>query len=202
MTPAVAYFRVSTDDQGRSGLGIEAQQARVVQFAQAEGLDIVQSFTEVETGKGSDALERRPQLRGALKAARKLKGHMIVAKLDRLSRNVHFISGLMEQGVPFIVAELGNSVPPFMLHIYAALAEQERKFISDRTKDALRAAKTRGVKLGGFNRKSAEIAQAAAETAARLRPVLEELAGRSASRIAEELNRRQIPTPRGGVGIR
>src|SRR6202044_706208 len=95
-----------------------------------EGLLVSQEFVEVETGKGSDALDRRPQLKAALAAARKLKCHVAVAKLDRLSRDVHFISGLMAHKVPFLVAELGPDVDPFVLHLFAALAEKERPLIS------------------------------------------------------------------------
>jgi DNA invertase Pin-like site-specific DNA recombinase len=98
---AVAYVRVSTAQQRRSGLGLEAQQAAIARFAQAEGFDVLETFQEVETGKGADALERRPMLADALKVARKRKAPVIVAKLDRLSRDVHFISGLMAQRVPF-----------------------------------------------------------------------------------------------------
>ena len=105
-------------------------------------------FVEVETGKGADALDRRPQLKAALAAARKLKCHVAVAKLDRLSRDVHFISGLMAHKVPFLVAELGPDVDPFVLHLFAALAEKERALISTRTRQALSAAKARGVTLG------------------------------------------------------
>lgn len=114
----------------------------------AEGLDLATEFVEVETGKGADALERRPLLRQALDKARRLKCAIAVAKLDRLSRDVHFISGLMAQRVQFVVAELGPDVDPFVLHLYAALAEKERAMISRRIKDALRAAKARGVVLG------------------------------------------------------
>jgi DNA invertase Pin-like site-specific DNA recombinase len=113
---AIAYTRVSTASQGRSGLGLEAQQAALVRFAEAEGYNLAETFSEVETGKGSDALGRRPQLSAALTAARKLKAPIIVAKLDRLSRDVHFISGLMSHKTPFIVAELGADADPFMLH--------------------------------------------------------------------------------------
>ncbi|WP_095081913.1 recombinase family protein [Mesorhizobium sophorae] len=148
MSSAVAYYRVSTQRQGRSGLGIEAQRAAVARFAEAEGIGIVQEFTEVETGKGSDALDRRPQLAAALALARQAKCPVIVAKLDRLSRDVAFISGLMVQRVPFIVAELGADADPFMLHLYAALAEKERRLISERTKAALASRKTNGAKLG------------------------------------------------------
>ena len=103
-----------------------AARGRRQAFAKAEGFEIVAEFTEVETGKGADALDRRPQLKAALKAAKKAKCEVAVAKLDRLSRDVAFIAGLMAQRVPFIVAALGRNVDPFMLHIYAALAEQER----------------------------------------------------------------------------
>jgi len=101
MKSSVAYIRVSTDKQGKSGLGLEAQKAMIDRFAAAEGFDIVQVFVEVETAKGADALERRPQLAAALKAAKALKAPVIIGKLDRLSRNVAFISNLMENRVPF-----------------------------------------------------------------------------------------------------
>ena len=140
--PIVTYYRVSTRKQGRSGLGLDAQREAVARFAETEGLEIVAEFTEVETGKGSDALERRPQLAAALAQARKHgKCPVVVAKLDRLSRDVHFVSGLMAHRVPFVVAELGADADPFMLHIWAALAEKERRLISERTKAALAAAK-------------------------------------------------------------
>ena len=144
----ISYIRVSTQKQGRSGLGLEAQRAANAQFASREGFAIAAEFTEVETGKGADALDRRPQLAAALADARRRKCPIVVAKLDRLSRDVAFISGLMARKVPFIVAELGADVDPFMLHIYAALAEKERRNISIRTKQALAAAKARGVRLG------------------------------------------------------
>jgi DNA invertase Pin-like site-specific DNA recombinase len=141
---AIAYLRVSTEDQGRSGLGLEAQRAAITQFAEAEGYAIAAWFTEVETGKGSDALNRRPRLVVALKAAKEAKAPVIVAKLDRLSRDVHFISGLMAKRVAFIVTALGRQADPFVLHIYAALDEKERELISSRTKAELAAAKARG----------------------------------------------------------
>jgi Resolvase, N terminal domain len=106
----IAYYRVSTRKQGHSGLGLEAQRAAVAMFAKAEGFEIAAEFTEVESGKGSDALERRPQLKAALKAAKKAKCEVAVAKLDRLSRDVVFISSLMAQRVPFIVCALGRTV--------------------------------------------------------------------------------------------
>jgi DNA invertase Pin-like site-specific DNA recombinase len=196
--PAIAYTRVSTVSQGRSGLGLEAQQAALTRFAEAEGYALAETFTEVETGKGSDALDRRPQLSAALAAARKLKAPIIVAKLDRLSRDVHFISGLMTHRTPFIVAELGADADPFMLHLYAALAEKERRLISDRTKDALAAKKAQGVKLGGLNAKGIANRDEAKARAEALRPILAELSSLSARAIASELNARGIATPSGG----
>src|SRR5689334_4433224 len=113
---AIAYIRVSDKKQGRSGLGLEAQQAAIARFAELEAFDIVETFREVESGKHDD--DRRPQLSAALDAARKLDAPIIVAKLDRLSRDVHYISGLMKERVPFIVTELGMDTEPFMLHLF------------------------------------------------------------------------------------
>jgi hypothetical protein len=114
MERAVAYLRVSTQQQQRSGLGIEAQRAAIERFAAAESLTMIEEYSEFETGKGADALDRRPQLAAALAAARKAKCSIVVSKLDRLSRDVAFVSGLMAQRVPFIVAELGRDADPFM----------------------------------------------------------------------------------------
>ena len=144
----VAYFRVSTDRQRRSGLGIEAQRETVFRFAEANGLEIIAEYVETETGKGADALDRRPQLAAALAAARSKKCPVLVSKLDRLSRDVAFIAGLMAQRVPFIVAELGADADPFMLHLYAALAEKERRLIAERTRAALAVKKAAGARLG------------------------------------------------------
>jgi len=124
---AISYVRVSTSQQGRSGLGLEAQQSAVSDFCKREGIDLNGEYIEIETGKGSDALDRRPNLAAALKEAKKQGAHIIVSKLDRLSRDVHFISGLMSERVPFLVAELGPDVDPFVLHLYAALSEKERQ---------------------------------------------------------------------------
>src|SRR5258705_2873021 len=148
MKSAVAYYRVSTQRQGRSGLGLEAQRTTVARFAESEGIALIAEFTEVETGKGVDALERRPQLTAALARARQARCPVVVAKLDRLSRDVAFIAGLMAQRVPFIVAELGADADPFMLHLYAALAEKERRLIAERTRAALAAKKATGAALG------------------------------------------------------
>jgi DNA invertase Pin-like site-specific DNA recombinase len=125
-----------------------AQRAAIARFADAEGLTIVAEFVEVETGKGADALDRRPPLAAALTKARSAKCSIVVSKLDRLSRDVAFVSGLMAQRVPFIVAELGRDADPFMLHLYAALAEKERRLISERTKAALAAKRATGARLG------------------------------------------------------
>jgi DNA invertase Pin-like site-specific DNA recombinase len=150
ITNAVAYMRVSTREQGKSGLGLEAQREAIARFCEADGeLRIVEWFTETESGKRvSDTLAKRPQLAAALNRAQQLKGPVIVAKLDRLSRDVHFVSGLMVHGVEFIACELGRQSDPFMLHLFAALAEKERALISQRTTAALAALKRRGVKLG------------------------------------------------------
>jgi len=197
MKPAIAYIRVSTAKQGRSGLGLEAQRAALARFAEAEGFEFQQTFTETESGKQDES--HRPALAAALDLARRKGGApIIVAKLDRLSRDVHYISGLMKHRVPFIVAELGADTDPFMLHLYAALAEKERAPISRRTKDALAAAKARGVRLGGLRAKGLELQREAAERAERLRAVFGELVELSARKAAEELNRRNILAPAGG----
>jgi DNA invertase Pin-like site-specific DNA recombinase len=202
----IGYVRVSTSRQGRSGLGIEAQREALARFAASEGFELVRVFVEIETGKGADALDRRPQLAAALSEARRQRCAVAVAKLDRLSRDVHFISGLMAHRVPFLVAELGPDVDPFILHLFAALAEKERVMIATRTKAALAAAKARGVKLGGP--KLAEARKAAVERnmanadqrAANVLPIIREIqrSGASLHQIAEALNARGISTPRGG----
>jgi DNA invertase Pin-like site-specific DNA recombinase len=150
LTRAVAYLRVSSREQGKSGLGLEAQRDAIERFCEADGeLKIVDWFTEIESGKRvSDTLNKRPQLAAALNRAKQVSGPVIVAKLDRLSRDVHFVSGLMVHGIEFIACELGRQSDPFMLHLFAALAEKERALISQRTTAALAALKRRGVKLG------------------------------------------------------
>src|SRR5262249_50417666 len=139
-----------------------------------------------------------PELAAALDQAKDLKAPVIVAKLDRLSRDVHFISGLMRYRTPFIVAELGSDTDPFLLHIYAALAEKERRLISERTKAGLAAARKRGVKLGGHNAQSDRTAADAQARAEALRPVFEELADLNGPACAAALNERNVPTPAGG----
>ena len=204
----IGYLRVSTARQGRSGLGMEAQKSAIEAFAAREGLTVVNWFADVETGKGSDALERRPRLAAALDMARKLSCRIAVAKLDRLSRDVHFISGLMAKRVPFVVAELGLDTDPFLLHLYAALAEKERALISERTRAALARVKASGRSLGNkTNLREAQLAGAAANRR-RADHFVEDLmtivpglvrGGRSTFRsLAEELNRLGIKAPRGG----
>src|SRR3954466_8486281 len=195
MERAIAYLRVSTQRQHRSGLGLDAQRAAIDHFAARESLTVAAEFVEAETGKGADALDRRPQLAAALAAAKVAKCSVVVAKLDRLSRDVAFVAGLMAQRVPFIVAELGRDADPFMLHLYAALAEKERRLISERTMAALAAKKAQGITWGGLNAKGIQTREEARPRAEALRPILAELAGRSARAIARELNAREVPTP-------
>lgn len=209
MRQAIAYIRVSTQQQGRSGLGIEAQRAAIARFAETAGFEITGEEVEVETGKGFDALDRRPKLAAALSKARKAKLPIIVAKLCRLSRDVAFISGLMAHRVPFIVAELGADADPFTLHIYAALAQKERDLISDRTRAALAAKKAQGAKLGNpTNLPAAQARSAAANKvaadafAANILPIVKQIQAAGATSlaaIAEALNARGVRTARGGA---
>ncbi len=207
MDRAVAYLRVSSAQQGKSGLGIEAQRAAIARFAEAEGIEIVAEHVEVESGKGSDAIARRPELAAALAAARKARCPVIVAKLCRLSRDVHFISGLMAERVPFIVAELGADADPFMIHLYAALAEKERALIAQRTREALAAKKAQGTRLGNPRiadaqaKGSARVAAQADAFAANVLPIIREIEATGATTlraIAEALNARGVATARGG----
>jgi DNA invertase Pin-like site-specific DNA recombinase len=199
-SPIVAYLRVSTQRQGKSGLGLEAQREAIRRFAETHGFAIAAEHTEVETGKGFDALDRRPKLQAALTKAKRLKCPVVVAKLDRLSPDVAFIAALMAQKVDFIVAALGPEVPTFMLHIYAAVAQEERRVIGERIKAALGAAKARGVKLGNPEaaRRNRSAALAHAET---LREVVEALArdGESLRSIGKALDDRGLTPLEGGA---
>jgi DNA invertase Pin-like site-specific DNA recombinase len=139
----VAYYRVSTKKQGDSGLGLEAQQAAVQAFANEKNATIIRQYTEVETGKSAN----RPELEKSLAHAKRAKATLVIAKLDRLARNVHFTSGLMEAGVDFVACDIPYA-NRLTIHILAAVAEDEARRISERTKAALAAAKRRGTKLG------------------------------------------------------
>lgn len=201
MQKAVAYYRVSTQRQGQSGLGLDAQQAAIARFCEAQGWQIDDEFVEIESGKGADAISSRPILGKALAKAKKLKVPIVVAKLDRLSRDVAFISGLMAQRVKFVVTELGADVDPFMLHIYAAIAERERSLISERTKAALAAAKARGVKLGGPKIAAINSARTASKKAlaVKLYPLVKEISAEgytSHRAIARALNEKGVRTVR------
>jgi hypothetical protein len=206
-SPFVAYLRVSTDAQGERGLGIEAQRAAVARFAAEQGCEVVAEFVEVASGAGADALSKRPKLAEALRYARKVGGTVAVAKLDRLSRSVAFIAGLIAERVEFAVAELPRA-RTFELHIFAALAEEERRRIGLRTSEALAAKKAQGVKLGN-PRPEASLAKGRATLTERADLDAERVAGAIASarangcrtlrQLADELNRRGIATPRGGV---
>jgi DNA invertase Pin-like site-specific DNA recombinase len=209
MKPIISYIRVSTQRQGKSGLGIEAQQEANRRFADANGFEIVSEYVEVQTGKGANALDRRPELVMALATARKAKAPVLVAKLDRLSRDVAFIASLMAHRVPFVVVELGADADSFTLHLYAALAEKERAMIADRTKAALARARANGKQLG--NRTNLADAQAkgmaatvasADEFAHSVLPVIRSVQASGATtlrQIADAMNVRGVQTARGNA---
>jgi DNA invertase Pin-like site-specific DNA recombinase len=192
----VAYYRVSTDRQGRSGLGLDAQREAVQRYLAAIGGQLIGEHTEIETGKRND----RPELGKALAVCRRRRGaRLVIAKLDRLSRNVAFIATLMDSNVEFIACDNPHATR-LTLHILAAVAEHEREMISIRTKAALAAAKARGKALGRYGAETLAPAHKAAARARaeELRPTLAELAGKSTRQIAAELTVRGIPTSRGG----
>src|ERR1700722_5701880 len=217
MKDAIGYIRVSTREQGRSGLGLAAQRHDIETFGAKEGFFVKSWHQDIQTGAGKDALLMRPGLATALKVARLARSPLIVSRLDRLSRNVHFITGLMEHKVHFVVAALGRDCDDFTLHIYASLAEQERKMISERTKAGLARSKK---KLGlrnptkrskAFRRRmrahaNASIHRAAMERAEAYRVHIEwalNQPGRwglpiSFNAAAMKLNAQSIPAPMGG----
>jgi DNA invertase Pin-like site-specific DNA recombinase len=205
MSKIIGYIRVSTSEQGNSRNGLDAQRADLQRFAAAEGLELV--TIEEEVASGALDLTKRPVLHKALALARKHKCAVVVSKLDRLSRDVAFISALMARGVPFVVAELGTDVDPFVLHLYASLAEKERRMIGIRTKQALASLKAKGVKLGNLSslptaaaNGHASIVANADAFASNLRPTVQRMldAGMSLQAIARELNAQGTPTARGG----
>jgi DNA invertase Pin-like site-specific DNA recombinase len=203
---AVVYLRVSTAEQGRSGLGLDAQQEAVNRFCTAEGLVSVGTFTDVASGKLP--VEARPGLAAALDLARRRRCPVVVSKLDRLSRDVAFISGLMSRGVPFIVSELGVDTDPFVLHLFAALAQKERALISTRTRAALASKKAKGHVLGNrtnlteARKRAAQANQQAADAfAANVLGTIrsERDKGKTLAAIAAQLNSMRVPTARGAA---
>lgn len=201
----IAYYRVSRESQGKSGLGLDGQKEAVRHYSR-EGARILASFTEVESGKN----DHRPQLRAAMEATRRTGAVLLIAKLDRLSRDVAFIANLMKSDVKFIACDMPDA-EPFRLHIEAAFAEEERRRISARTKTALKAAKAKGVTLGGFRgyvptvddraKAMAKQRERAIQRASSLLPTIGELqAGgiKTFAGIARALNDKGIATVRGG----
>lgn len=203
MKQYVIYTRVSTKDQGRSGLGLEAQQRDINLFLEhfsEEPWEVIGRFQDVQSGGDDD----RPALREALEQVRRTGAELLVAKLDRLSRKVSFVSSLMDDPkVRLRVAQMPMA-DKFQLHIYAALAEQERDFISRRTKDALQAAKARGRKLGGLRdktmRRNKAIQAKANREAAKVLKIIKPMrdSGETLAAIAEALDTMQVATSRGG----
>lgn len=198
----VSYVRVSTSKQGQSGLGLEAQQAAVNQHIAATGAELVGEYVEVESGRKTD--KARPQLAAALALCKKQKAVLVVAKLDRLARNVHFISGLMESRVKFVALDMPEA-NELTIHVMAAFAEHEAKRISERTKAALAVAKSRGVVLGKAGaenlRPNVEQRQQQSKDFAKTLGGLFDgfkLRGLTQRQMVEELNGLGIKTARGG----
>lgn len=205
----VAYYRVSTDAQGRSGLGVEAQKQAVLSYLNGGAWELVAEFTEVESGKRGD----RPELTKALALCRVYGAKLVIAKLDRLSRDAHFLLGLQKAGVPFVAADMPYA-DSLTVGVLALVAQKEREMISQRTKAALAAAKARGKALGGFRedarvtdearRKAAKMkAEASARKAEDLMPTIKAVQAEGASslrQIAAALTAKGIPTPGGGSG--
>ena len=206
MNQVVGYIRVSTQEQGRSGLGLDAQESRIKHFCDTEGLTILEWFRDVQSGSGTEAENFRPGLSSALGLAKSKRCPVVIAKLDRLSRSVSYISTLMAEKVPFIVCELGMETDPFLLHIYAALSEKERRLIAERTRAALAAKKVRGERLGNPNisavRKLAHERRAAIanEFAAKMLPTITAFQGQGSSlrQIAIQMNNSGLVTQRHG----
>jgi DNA invertase Pin-like site-specific DNA recombinase len=199
----VAYFRVSTDKQGKSGLGLEAQRQAVQQYLNGGQWSLIGEFTEIESGKRNE----RPELEKALVACKRNKAKLVIAKLDRLSRNLAFIATLMDSGVEFIAVDNPHA-NKLTVHILAAVAQHEREMIAQRTKDVLQAAKSRGVVLGNprldavRNRAVASVKADADRFAKNVAPIIREIqsSGVASHRgIARSLNARGIATARGGV---
>ena len=198
----VAYYRVSTARQGQSGLGLDAQRNAVLTFINGDAA-LIEEFTEVESGKKAN----RPQLAEAIRACKRHKAVLAIAKLHRLARNVAFIANLMEAGIEFVAVDMPYA-NRLTVHILAAVAEHEREMISARTKAALQAAKARGIKLGAPNPRKAAIVGATVQRnsayafAANINPVIREIqesGGTTLVAVAKALNARGIPTARNGI---
>ena len=199
----VAYFRVSTDRQDKSGLGLEAQREAVMNYLDGGRWTLIKEFTEVESGKRNG----RPELVKALAACKRQKAKLVIAKLDRLGRNLAFIATLMESGVEFVAVDNPHA-NELTVHFLAAIAQHEREMISERSKAALLAAKRRGRRLGNPNlpeaakRGVAALKANAKRFAANVRPIIDEIiaaGAKSHNAIAAKLNERNVPTARGGV---
>lgn len=195
MARYVAYFRVSTEKQGKSGLGLAAQRSLIERFL-SDGDEVIAEYVEVQSGKNDERIE----LWKAINHAKRHDAKLLIAKLDRFSRKVSFIASIMEQGIGLVVAEMPNATD-FQLHIFAALAQEERRLISERTRNALAEAKKRGVVLGQNGKVLAEQNRKAADDRAELlRPIIIPMVeqGLSLSEIARRLNGEGIRTARGG----
>lgn len=199
----VAYFRVSTDRQDKSGLGLEAQREAVMNYLDGGRWTLIKEFTEVESGKRNG----RPELVKALAACKRQKAKLVIAKLDRLGRNLAFIATLKESGVEFVAVDNPHA-NELTVHFLAAIAQHEREMISERSKAALLAAKRRGRRLGNPNlpeaakRGVAALKANAKRFAANVRPIIDEIiaaGAKSHNAIAAKLNERNVPTARGGV---
>ena len=205
MKKLIGYVRVSTDEQGTAGNGLDAQRAAILKFAADTGYELLEIVEEVASGKLG--LEDRPVLKDALARSLKAKATLVVSKLDRLSRQALFIMTLMHNKAKFIVTQFGESVDEFMLHMYAVLGEKERNMISQRTRDALAQLKAKGVKLGGPKLDqvrelgAAKNASKADEFATRMKPSIQRMlaSGMSYRGIASEFNENGTKTARGGL---
>lgn len=193
----VAYLRVSTDKQGESRLGIEAQEKAILDFIKSKDGHLLSQYIEIESGKKND----RPKLAEAIAYSKKNKSTLLIARLDRLARSVSFISKLMDSDVRFVACDM-PAATDFMLHIYAAVAEEERRMISKRTKDALAVAKAQGTTLGANGRVLAEHnKRIAAEYAQKIWPTIQDIKSRgitSIRGISDALNTMGIPSPHNG----
>lgn len=195
MARYVAYFRVSTEKQGKSGLGLAAQRSLIERFL-SDGDEVIAEYVEVQSGKNDERIE----LWKAINHAKRHDAKLLIAKLDRFSRKVSFIASIMEQGIGLVVAEMPNATD-FQLHIFAALAQEERRLISERTRNALAEAKKRGIQLGKNGKVLAERNRKDADDRAEvLRPIVIPMVeqGLSLSEIARRLNQEGIRTARGG----